>query len=271
MLLLITSFLNGFCQVLNHKWSTDTLFLKPESAVYDNERNLIYISNINGEFLAKDGNGFISKIKPNGEIDVLNWISGFDNPQGMGLYKNKLYVADLGRLVKIDVSKGKIEKIFNIDGAIFLNDVSIDKKGEVYISDSRSNKIYRIINDKVETWLTDSLLSVPNGLLCTDKGVFILNMKNGIVYLADKNTRKLTEFTTGIRNCDGITSDGKDGYFISGAWQGAIYHIASNGIKKLILDLSKEKIITADIEYIVEHKLLIVPTLDKSVIAYKWE
>jgi len=270
-LLLMTSAFGSFCQSLVHKWSTDTLFLKPESAVYDQKREIIYISNVNGEFLARDGNGFISTIKPNGDIDVLKWVSGLDNPQGMGLHKGKLYVADIDKVVRIDVNEAKIEKVFKIDGAIFLNDISIDKNGDVYVSDCRTNKIHSIVNDQAETWLTDPLLSIPNGLLCQGKKVLILNMKNGIVYAADKSTRKLSEFCTGIKDCDGIVSDGKDGYFISGAWQGTIYHVDSKGTKKRVLDLGKQKIITTDITYMVEQKLLIIPTLDKTVMAYKWE
>lgn len=269
--LLTTCTLNGFCQTLTHKWSTDSLFLKPESAVYDQKRKIVYVSNVNGEFLAKDGNGFISRLKTNGKIDVLKWVTGLDNPQGLGLYKNKLYVADIDKVVKIDVDKGKIEKTFAINGAVFLNDVSIDKNGDVYVSDCRTNKIHRITGDKLETWLADSLLSIPNGLLAIDNNVFILNMKNGIVYVADKTLGTLSEFSTGIKDCDGIVSDGKGGYFVSGAWQGTIYHLDSAGEKKLILDLGKEQIITADIEFIPREKLLLIPTLAKTVIAYQWD
>jgi len=270
-LMLIVSAFNSFCQSLTYQWATDTLFLKPESAVYDQKRGIVYVSNVNGEFLAKDGNGFISTLKPDGKPDVVKWFSGLDNPQGMGLYKDKLYVADIDKVVEINVDKAKIEKVFQVEGAVFLNDVSIDKNGDVYVSDCRTNKIHRIVDDKIETWLADSLLSVPNGLLAVGEKLFILNMNNGVVYAADKTTRELSEFCTGIKDCDGIVSDGKDGYFVSGAWQGSIYHLDSKGEKKLILDLGTEKIITADIEFIAKEKLLLIPTLDKKVIAYKWD
>lgn len=271
ILLFTTVTFTSYCQSLNYQWSTDTLFLKPESAAYDHKRSIAYISNVNGEFLARDGNGFVSRIKLNGEIEELKWVRGLDNPQGLGLYKNSLYVADIDKVVKIDVMKGEIEKVLKIDGAVFLNDVSIDKNGDVYVSDCRTNKIHRIVNDKIETWLTDPLLAIPNGLLVEEKSVYILNMQNGIVYAADKSTKKLTQFSAGIKDCDGMVSDGKGGYFVSGAWQGTIYHLDSKGEKKLVLDLSKEKVITADIEYVAEEKLLIIPTLDKRVLGYKWE
>lgn len=269
-LLLSLGALESFCQSLTRTWSTDTLFLKPESAVYDKKKDVIYISNVNGDFLARDNNGFISIIKTDGKIQTLKWITGLDNPQGMGLYQNKLYVADIDRVVQINVDQAKIEHIYKIEGAVFLNDVSIDRKGDLYVSDCRTNKIHRISGDKIETWLADSLLSVPNGLLALDDRVFVLNMKNGLVYSVDKTTKKLSGFTSGITDCDGIVSDGKDGYFVSGAWQGSIYHLNAKGEKKLILDLRNEKVITADIAYLPQQKLLIIPTLNKTVIAYKW-
>ena len=260
-----------FSQNLSLKWETDSLFLKPESALYDSLNKVIYISNINGNYLARDGNGFITRLKLDGSIEELKWCSGLDNPQGMGLFSGKLYVADIDRVVKINVSDAKIEKEYKIEGAEFLNDIAADRNGDIYVSDCRKNKIYKISNDKVELWTDDSILSSPNGLLCTDSTLLILNMGRGDVFIGDKATKRLTLFCEGINNCDGIVSDGNEGYFISGAWQGQVFHLNAKGEKKLVLDLGEKKTITADIEYIAEYKLLIIPTLDKTVLAYKWE
>ncbi|MXO04800.1 hypothetical protein [Flavobacterium sp. HBTb2-11-1] len=62
-----------------------------------------------------------------------------------------------------------------------------------------------------------------------------------------------------------------NGLIVSGAWQGQVFCIDSKENKKLIIDLGKEKIAAADIEYIKEKKLLIVPTLNKTVIGYHLE
>ena len=259
-----------FSQKITKVWETDSLFLKPESALYDSSKKIIYISNINGEYLAKDGNGFISKIKINGEIELLKWIDGLDNPQGMGLYKNKLYVADINRVVQINTNTAKIEKIYKVDSAKFFNDITSDTNGDMYISDCFDNKIYKISNGKIEVWIESDFLSKPNGLLCTKDDVLVLNMKNQTAFTINKLTKKFHAFFNGIDNLDGIASDGKNGYIVSGAWQGQLFHIDSDGNKKLIIDLGKEKIITADIEYIVKENLLIVPTLNKTVIGYQW-
>lgn len=259
-----------FSQNITKVWESDSLFLKPESALYDSSKKTMYISNINGEYLAKDGNGFISKIKTNGEIEVLKWVDGLDNPQGMGLYKNKLYVADINKVVQINTNTAKIEKIYNVDSAQFLNDITADTNGDIYISDCFGNKIYKISNGEINVWLESDFLSRPNGLLCTKEAILVLNMKDKNAFSVNKSTKKSREIFSGIDNLDGIVSDGENGYFVSGAWQGEIFHINQNGNKKLILDLGKEKIITADIEYIASKNLLIVPTLDKTVIGYKF-
>jgi DNA-binding beta-propeller fold protein YncE len=267
--LLVLSSTICFCQSFLRVWTSDSLFLKPESALYDPSKEIVYISNINGEYLAKDGNGFISRIKTNGKIESLKWVEGLDNPQGMGLYKDKLYVADINRVVQINTITAKIENVFMVDSAKFFNDIASDSNGEMYISDCFGNKIYKISGGKIEVWLDYNFLSGPNGLLCTKDDVLFLNMNDRTAYAINKSTKKYNKIFSEIDNLDGIVSDGSNGFFVSGAWQGQIFHIDSDGNKKLIIDLGKEKIITADIENIVNEKLLIIPTLYKTVIGYK--
>lgn len=258
-----------FCQSFSQAWVSDSLFLKPESALFDSSKQIVYISNINGEYLAKDGNGFISKIRTNGKIEILKWVEGLNNPQGLGLYKNALYVADINRVVQINTNTAKIENIFEVDSAKFFNDVVSDSNGDIYISDCFGNKIYKISDGKIKLWLDFKFLSGPNGLFCTNDNILLLNMGDKTGYAINKLTKKYNEFFSGVDNLDGIVSDGGNGYYISGAWQGQIFHIDSGGKKELLLDLGKEKVITADIEYIVKERLLIIPTLNKTIIGYK--
>lgn len=271
--LLLTSFVLCstfcFCQSLSRVWESDSLFLKPESALYDPLKAIVYISNINGEYLAKDGNGFISIINKDGKIESLKWAEGLNNPQGMGLYENKLYVADINRVVEINTNTAKTENVFVADTAKFFNDIASDLNGDMYISDCFGNKIYKISDGKIEVWLDDNFLSGPNGLLCTKENVLLLNMNDKTAYAINKWTKEFKKIFSGIDNLDGIVSDGRNGFFVSGAWQGQIFHIDLEGNKKLLLDLGKEKVITADIDYIVSEKLLIIPTLYKTIIGYK--
>jgi hypothetical protein len=268
LLLLFT--ITSFGQTLTKAWETDSLLDLPESALYDAQHDLIYVSNIGGKFSQHDGNGFISKIGLDGEIVELKWATGFDSPQGLGLFNNQLFVADMDRVVVVDIKTGKIVKEHKIEEAKFLNDITTDINGDVYVSDCVANKIYRITNGKVELWSEDPLLNGTNGLLCHKGRLYALNMGNALLYSIDHITKTFTELASGIKNADGIVSDGNNGFFVSGCWQGEIFHINSNNEKTLILDLGKEKKIAADIEYIPLMKMLLVPTLAKTVIAYTY-
>ena len=92
------------------KWQTDQILQVPESVTYDTQRNVLYVSNINGKPLEKDGNGFISIVKPDGIIENLKWVTGLNAPKGSALDGKNLYVTDIDELVQIDIETGKILK-----------------------------------------------------------------------------------------------------------------------------------------------------------------
>ena len=47
-------------------------------------------------------------------------------------------------LVEIDIDNGKIMKRFNAPGSVFLNDVVSDNQGNIYVSDTITNTIYKL-------------------------------------------------------------------------------------------------------------------------------
>ena len=95
---------------LEEQWATEQILKTPESVIYDGENNVLYVSNINRNPSQKNEKGFISKISLDGEIIELKWITGLNAPKGSGIYNGKLFVADIDRLVEIDIKKGKILK-----------------------------------------------------------------------------------------------------------------------------------------------------------------
>ena len=125
-------------------WQTDTLLKIPESVLFNAANNFLYVSNIDGQSWEKDGKGSIGKVGLDGKIIKVDWVSGLNAPKGMGLYDNKLYAADVDNVVVIDVSKEAIIKRIPVEGATGLNDISIDKKGKLYVSDSKTGKVHAI-------------------------------------------------------------------------------------------------------------------------------
>ncbi len=145
-------------------WQLHDSLARPESALFDAASGVIYVSNINGGPLEKDGNGFISRISPEGRLLEARWVSGLHAPKGMALSRGHLYVADIDTLVEIDVATGQITARYGAPGARFLNDVTVDTTGNVYVSDSQTHRIYRLQGDAMEVWLESPLLRSPNGL-----------------------------------------------------------------------------------------------------------
>ncbi|WP_394353264.1 SMP-30/gluconolactonase/LRE family protein [Spirosoma aureum] len=253
-------------------WETDTTLRTPESVLYDGH-NTLYVANIDGKSDSLDGSGFISKVSLDGKVENLRWTSGLNAPKGMGLFKKRLYVTDVYRLVAINTETGQADKTWDAVGkGAFLNDVTVDKDGIVYVSDSRADKLYRLKDDKWEVLMEGEQLNKPNGVLAVGKDKLMVgSTKIGALRTLDLNTKSLTTVADGMANTDGIVPAGKGNYFVSD-WNGQLFHISSDGTKQQLLDTRADKVNAADIEYVAKKKLLIVPTFFKNkLIAYRVE
>ncbi|MVM32954.1 ATP-binding protein [Spirosoma sp. HMF4905] len=253
-------------------WETDTTLRTPESVLYDGH-NTLYVANIDGKPDALDGSGFISKVSLDGKIENLRWTSGLNAPKGMGLYKNKLYVTDVYRLICINTENGQAEKTWDAVGKDgFLNDVTVAKDGTVYVSDNRNDKIYRLKDGKWEVFLDGEQLNKPNGVLAVGKDKLLIgSTKIGALQSVDLATKTLTKLADGMAATDGIVPEGKGNYFVSD-WNGQLFHVNADGTKEQLLDTRAEKINSADIDYVAKKKLLVVPTFYRnSLIAYRVE
>src|SRR5262245_57836014 len=123
-------------------WETKGL-AQPESVVKDPATGAIYVSNIAGAIMQKDGNGFIARLKPDGTIIERQWVKGLNAPTGLALRDRTLYVADVDELVEINAASGEILNRYPAKAAIFLNDVAVDQDGAVSLSDTPMNPVWR--------------------------------------------------------------------------------------------------------------------------------
>ena len=156
---------------INKLWETRNDLKNPESVAYAPKQDVLFVSNINGKPTQKDQNGFISKVSSsNGSIIELNWVTGLNAPKGVAISNNNdtLYVSDITDLVEINIDNGKIMKRFNAPGSAFLNDVVSDNQGNIYVSDTITNTIYKLDGNNnissLQTWLQSPQLNGPNGL-----------------------------------------------------------------------------------------------------------
>ena len=201
-------------------WSAEG-FKAPESALIDEARGVLYVSNWNGNPGDKDGNGYISKLSPDGTVTEAEWVTGLDAPKGLALRDGTLYVSDIDKLVAIDVEKGQITGTWTGEGAQFLNDTAVDADGNVYVSDMMGNSIYRLAGDTFEVWLKDEKLQHPNGLHVEDGKLIVgawgqdiqpdfTTKTPGHLLSVDLASKAISDVGSGepVGNLDGVEPDG---------------------------------------------------------------
>ncbi|MBC7951755.1 MAG: SMP-30/gluconolactonase/LRE family protein [Rhodospirillaceae bacterium] len=255
-------------------WETPG-FANPESVLWDGAKKGLYVSNINGGPGDKDGNGYISKLNAEGKVVVEKWATGLDAPKGMALFKGRLYVSDIDRLVVIDTATGKVTKTYPAPGAKFLNDVTVDDKGVVYVSDMLDNVIWALNGGKFDKWLTDTQLENPNGLKAEQGRLLVASWgpmtgkgfdtaKPGALKAITLPDKMIRDLTPGFGTLDGLEPDGKGGYVVSDWVHGGVFSVSRQGKAAKLLTLGQG---SADIGVLPEQKLLLVPMMMDGVVA----
>ena len=258
-------------QKLTLLWKTDPVFKVPESVLFDAKTNVLYVSNIDGASSERDGRGFISRIDPNGNILELEWVKELNAPKGMGISGGNLYVADLGEVAVIDIALSKIVKKIEIKGARLLNDVAIDDDENIYVSDSGTGKVHRVMSDGTyDTYFYSTDFARINGLLALkDSELYIADAGSGIHYRLSAD-KKLSEFSRTSQGADGIVRVGRNGFIVS-SWGGELYFVDEEGVANKLLDTRENNLNSADIAFNSRKRVLYVPTfLGNSVMAYSF-
>jgi sugar lactone lactonase YvrE len=248
------------------KWETEATLKVPESVLFVPGERFLFVSNVEGEQpWTKDGKGSIGKVSLDGKIIAVDWVSGLNGPKGMGLHGGRLYVADIDRVVVIDVKNAVITNTIAIEGVKMLNDITIDAKGVVYVSDSATGKVHAIRDGKASVFL-DNLKGV-NGLLAQGDDFYVLH-DNGLHQLGeDKKLRLITGGMDG--GVDGVEKL-SNGDLIVSCWRGVIHYVKPDGQRQTLLDTRTNEVFSADIGLDPQSRTLYVPTFFKNtVVAYE--
>ncbi len=155
-------------------------FQQPESALFDVANNRIIVSNIVGNPGEADGNGYLSLLSPDGKTITQHWTDGMDAPKGSAISGGKLYVADITKVRIVDLASGKLVSTIDVPGAVFLNDVTSDASGKVYVTDMLADAIYGIDGDRADLFVRDAKLAAPNGIFAQGGRLIVASWGKGI-------------------------------------------------------------------------------------------
>lgn len=247
-------------------WDLPTGNRVPESALYDPERELVYVTQY-----FRGGNEYISRIGLDGEILDREWLAGLERPTGLCLDNGKLWAVDRRHLVEIDPEAGVIIAKHVLPDPGFPNDVAFDEAGIAYVSDTRGNRIYRCDGDTCVVWHDGDSIDQPNGLLMDGKRLLYGNQGDGCLKAVDLDDRTVT-VVAGFgddANIDGIRPDGRGGWIVSD-FNGRIFNVGPDGGVVELINTTASGAFCADLDYIPAKGLLIVPGLyDNRLSAYQ--
>ena len=268
-------------------WDLKGDFAAPESAYYDAVSNAVFVSSINGQILERDGNGYISRLSPDGKVVNAKWVTGLDAPKGMRSVGNTLWVSDIDDVVSIDIAKGQITARVYVDGAQFLNDLATAPDGTVYVSDSMQSRIYAVKDGKSSVFVEGAdVVEQPNGLLVDGSRLILGTIgpaptpgappagrgqgaprPSGHLFAFDLKTKQRTQLTNeNVGGIDGIEPDGSGGVLVTDVIGQRLLHVAKSGQVRV---LAKFTAGGADFGYIGAKRIAVVPFLfNNTVSAY---
>lgn len=249
----------------------------PENAYWDSISKTWFISNLGGGkvTIEADGYGWITRLNEKREVISNRWVKGLDAPTGMASYKNHLFVGDRGVLVKIDIEKGQIIEKIKLPDSEFINDVAADSKGNIYVSDTFKDRIYKLSNKgKLDILIEDSQLEYPNGLWVdgdelvvatwgpmSNRATFETSRK-GTLKRVNLKTKQISSigFSKPIANFDGVVK--YKGYYYATDWTGGrLLQISEQGdVKEVITGFQQ----FADLGIDTESGTLLIPEMSKN-------
>lgn len=251
-------------QSLVKLWEANKDLPVPESVLYHDKSNILYVSLIDGGGTDKDGKGGVAILNTDGSLKNASWITGLNAPKGLAIYKDLLYIADITTVVVVDIVSGNVIDEIEIPGSQFLNDVIVDDGGVVYVSDTRDGKIYQVKNGKYVLYV-DKVPNV-NGLKY-ERGK-LLALVGPELWSIDAN-KQSTILAKGFElGGDGLEPVGNGDYLVT-CWGGLIYYVKADGSIKKLLDV-QGTMNTADLGFNPKTKILYIPTFNSnSVVAYQ--
>jgi hypothetical protein len=240
----------------------------PESALFHNGN--IYVSligdpeNNDGAVVTLDSTGRVTRtlIRASGAKPLVD-------PTGMSIRGSTLWVNDVTRMRSYDLRTGAAGRTVHIPGSIFVNDLAVDRRGNLWASDCETRSLYRVsaAGRVTRLRLPKRFRGLPNGVaLHPDSGeIWFVTFNESAVGGAQVGRVSpagvFTEVISSprLRQLDGLAFVGRTAY-ISDFGNGNIWKLSASG------RLTRRAVVAgspADISYAPALKRLLVPLIER--------
>jgi sugar lactone lactonase YvrE len=254
----------------------------PEAARFDPELGVYFLANINGSPLAKDGNGYISRLTRDGKMDSLKFIAGgrggvtLNAPKGLAIKGDTLWVADIDAARAFDKRSGKLIATVNLRGrANFLNDAVVGPDGAIYMTDTGvaddgkggmahpgPDQVFRISGGKATVALKFPDKPGPNGIAWDEAAskFIIVSFQGPAIYHWAPGDSAASVIAQGPGMMDGIEHLGGGRFAVSTWTDSSLFVLQGDSITTLIRGLPAP----ADIAFDEERGRIAVPLLTEN-------
>ena len=185
-----------------------------EAARHDPTADRLIVTNLGPRGPGNDG--FVSLFSPDGTLIQLKWIEGGANgvelhdPLGVFIKGDLVYVADTATVRTFDRVTGRSVANVPVPGAVRLNDLTVDYKGTIYVTDSGNDDtpgaLFRITaKGKVSTFAArNPALERPNGIAIMADGNIVHGGRGVNLVIRSPRGAIIREITLPTGRFDGI-------------------------------------------------------------------
>jgi sugar lactone lactonase YvrE len=252
----------------------------PESVIHDADQDVYFVTNINGNPGARDGNGFISRMKPDGTVDSLHFVMGGRNgvtlnaPKGTAITGDTLWVTDLDAVRGFNRFTGApLATIEFGRRARFLNDLALGPVGRLYVSEmgvatndagqmspTGLDNVFRIGDGhRIESIMTRSKVPMPNGITSHGQGLLIGSFSEPEVREWREDAESLVTVGKASGTVDGIgVLD--DGRIVASSWDDSTVAVVGATPEPLITGVAAP----ADFEIDRKRHRVLIPQLTEN-------
>jgi sugar lactone lactonase YvrE len=254
----------------------------PVAAIHDADEDVYFVSNINGQGTARDNNGYISRMSPDGRITSLKFIEGghsgvtLNAPKGLAIVGDDLWVADIDCVRAFSRTSGRLVRTVQMPspGGLFLNEMTVGPDRAVYVTDTRlefngenarhlgPDRVFRISADGEATLALEADLEAPSGIAWdAPRERFLITALQGTHVFEWRPGNAPSAIWKGIGGYDGIVLDGPS-WIVSSLDDGGLYEIR-DGVEQRII----EKLITpAAIGFDRRRRRLLIPSFEANTL-----